>query len=86
MITLTVSRRLIIANYRLNGPRAALLAPWRVKPVLDDNDETGIVLQPGTRVEVRDVSLSNCRDERGPEVICRPQDSIVWVRVGVRPQ
>ena len=67
------------------------LGTWRASdakqsfPELVATDST-VVLEPGTPLEVRDVSVSNCRMERGPEHWCKPGESILWIRVGLRPQ
>ena len=70
-IVLNVNRKLIIVDFKKTGPEKKLISPV-TKGVLENNDDTGILLSKDSTYLVRDVS-----EGKWPE----SSNSAVWLRV-----
>jgi hypothetical protein len=75
IIQITAERNLIIADYKNSGTKKLYQPPWQ-ENYLEDNDYTGIKVLPGSKVEVRDVSMGHFQD----------MSFVVWVRIGYPPK
>jgi hypothetical protein len=76
IVQLNVSRRVIIPDYKTTGTEKKLTSPVEVG-VIEEDDETGVVLPSGTKLLVRDVS-----EGTGSE----SPNAALWLRVVNVPQ
>lgn len=51
-------RRVIIANFKLEGLKHQMISPPLINPLLTDADETGVILKKSTLILVRDTEIS----------------------------
>jgi hypothetical protein len=75
-IQLLVNRNVIIADFQKSGQKLRDTPPWSVHSVLQPEDYTGITLEKGSVVEVREVQPGHFTNH----------DEAVWVKVGQVPQ